>query len=195
MPPDISDEALALSCAGGNNSAFDVLFDRYSERIRFRLLGKSWFKDDDQYIDELVEQVFVVAWQCLKSGKFESQGEGSFRKWLLGLCQLECYKQDSARAKLPKTTSTLFPSSFANIPLPAKKELEPENETIHNEQVNNQLKEALFQLTPEEQKLMQLVADNVKYKDILKKPEFSKYTLDYLRRKIYTIRQRFNKGG
>lgn len=188
----ISDESLALSCAGGNNADFDILFNRYAGEIRLRLKGKSWFRDDDQYIDELVGQVFEVLWQCLKANKFESQGEGSFRKWLLGLCQLECYKQDGKRAKLPKTTSVLFPTSFANIPLPAKKETEPVDEELHKEQVNKRLKEALSKLTPEEQELMQLVADGVRYGDILKKfPEYK--SIDSIKKKIYRIRQRFKQ--
>jgi len=186
-----TDEVLAQSCANGDNSAFDELFQRYAGRVRAFLLWKSWYRDDDQYIDELVEQAFEVAWQCLKDRKFKSQGDGSFLKWLLGICQLECYMQDIGRSKLPKTTSTLFPASYANIPLPVKKEVSPEDELLKEEEIHNQLKEALSKLTPEEQKLMQMVADKVPYKDILKEPEFSNYTLDYIRRKIYTIRQRF----
>lgn len=188
-----TDESLALSCVSGDNSAFDELFHRYAEQVRLFLHGKSWFKNDDQYIDELVEQAFVVLWQCLKANKFESKGEGSFRKWLFSICHLECFKQDSNRAKLPKTTSTLFPASFGDIPVPAQKQSEPEDESLHNEQINEQLKKILSKLTPKEQKLMQMVADNVKYKDILNEPEFSDYTLDYLRRKIYTIRKKIRK--
>ncbi len=189
-----SDESLALSCLSGNNSAFDELFRRYVELIRAFLLGKSWFKHDDQYIDELVEQVFVVAWQCLKANKFEPRGEGSFRRWLFSVAHLECFKQDSGRANLPKTTSTMFPASFANIPIPAKKEVSPEDESLKEEQIKEQLKEALEKLTPEEQKLMQMVADGVKYEDILKKhPEYK--SIDNIKKKIYRIRKRFNEGG
>ena len=153
--------------------------------------GKSWFKDDDQYLDELVGQAFEVLWQCLKDRKFKTQGAGSFLRWLLGICQLECYKQDGNRANLPKTTSTLFPASFANIPVRAKQEAEPEDEVLRNEQINEQLKEVLSKLTPREQELMQMVADKVPYKDILKK--FSEYkSVESLKDKIYRIRQRFN---
>lgn len=188
-----SDEALALSCSAGDNTAFDILFYRYVEEVRRYAKRKSWFRDDDQYIDELVGQDFEVLWQCLKANKFESKGQGSFHKWLIGICQLECYKQDGNRANLPKTTSTFFPASFADIPLPAKKETDPDDESLRNEQINEQLKEVLSKLTPEEQRLMQLVAEGLKPVDILKNPEFSGYkTLDSIRKKIYRIRQRFN---
>jgi len=190
-----SDESLALSCSSGDNSAFDVLFHRYAEQVRLFLLSKSWFKNDDQYIDELVEQSFVVLWQCLKANKFESKGDGSFRKWLFSICHLECFKQDSNRANLPKTTSTLFPASFVDIPVPARKQAEPEDESLHNEQINEQLKEVLSKLTPKEQRLMQMVADRVKYEDILKDPEFREYkSVDSIKKKIYRIRKRFNKS-
>jgi len=192
MPDDRTDEQLVEAFYGGNTDVFDILFYRYIERIRAFMRGKSWFKDDDQYIDELVGQDFEVLWQCLKDRKFKSQGEGSFRRWLFGICQLECYKQDSNRANLPKTTSTFFPASFANIPVPAKKEQEPEDETLKEEQINAQLKEVLSKLTPREQELMQMVADGVKYKGILK--EFPEYkSVDSLKDKIYRIRQRFNQ--
>ena len=194
-PKDATDEALALSCSSGNNPAFDILFHRYKEIVRLFFLGKSWFRKDDQYIDELMEQVFVVIWQCLKANKFESKGAGSFRKWLFSVCQLECYKQDSKRAKLPMVTSALFPASFSNIPVSAKTQPEPEKDLLRQAEINAKFKEVQAKLTPKEQYLMQLVGDRVKYKDIIKKPEFSNYSVAGIKQKIYNIRKRFNEPG
>ncbi|MDI6788408.1 MAG: hypothetical protein QME51_08565, partial [Planctomycetota bacterium] len=146
--------------------------------------------NDDQYIDELVHQVFVVVWQCLKDRKFEQRGEGSFRKWLYGVSRLECYTQDINRSKEPMTTSTLFPLSFADIPVRSKPEDKQEDDA---ERVQERLKAALSKLTPEEQGLMQMVAEGIKYKDILKDSMFAKYkSVDSLKDKIYRIRKRFN---
>lgn len=196
-PDEPKDESLALACSSGDNSAFDVLFHRYKAIVRLFFLGKSWFRKDDQYIDELVEQAFVVVWQCLKSNKkFESRGDGSFRKWLFSVCQLECYKQDSKRAKLPMVTSALFPASFSNIPVSARAQPTPSDELLREAEINAKLKEVLSKLTKEEQDLMQLVAEEMEYAKIILLPEFRHYkTVDTLKNKVYRIRQRFNEPG
>ena len=191
MPDSRTDEQLVEAFYGGDNTPFDTIFYRYIEEVRAVMRGKSWFKDDDQYIDELVGQAFDVTWQCLKDRKFKSQGQGSFRRWLFGLCQLECYKQDGNRANLPKTTSTLFPASFADIPVRAKKETDPDDESMRSEQINEQLKEVLSKLTPEEQELMRMVADKIKYKDIINHRFFIGHSVVSIKHKIYNIRQRF----
>jgi len=195
MPDDLrTDEALALSCAAGDNSAFDILFNRYKVIVRLFLLSKSWFRKDEQYIDELVEQAFVAVWKCLKANKFESKGDGSFRRWLFSVCQLECYYQDVKRSKLPMVTSAIFPASFSDIPVRARTKPDPEEDLLKQAKINTLLNEVLSKLKKNEPYLMQLVGDGVKYKDIIKKPEFSNYSVAGIKQKIYNIRKRFNKS-
>ena len=207
-PDEPKDEALALSCAAGDNSAFDILFHRYKVIVRLFFLGKSWFKKDPQYIDDLVEQAFIVVWQCLKAGKFKLQGvasgeprpdlspeqvgrEGSFRNWLFGLCQLECYKQDSKRAKWPIVTSAIFPASFSDIPVKARTQPNTEDELLRQAEINAKFNKVVSKLEKNEPYLMQLVGEGMKYKDIIKKPEFSNYSVAGIKQKIYNIRKRF----
>jgi len=208
MPPDTSDESLALSCAAGDqsadspgakppvganrgSSAFDILFHRYKVIVRLFLLGKSWFKKDPQYIDDLVEQAFITAWQCLKINKFQDKGTGSFRNWLFGLCQLECYKQDSKRAKWPIVTSAIFPASFSDIPVKARTQPNTEDELLRQAEINAKFNKVVSKLEKNEPYLMQLVGEGMKYKDIIKKPEFSNYSVAGIKQKIYNIRKRF----
>ena len=72
-----ADEQLVEAFYENNNDVFDILFHRHVERVRALMRGKSWFKDDDQYLDELVGQAFEVLWQCLKDRKFKTQGAGN----------------------------------------------------------------------------------------------------------------------
>ena len=188
---DQSDEQLAQEYLSGKEEAFDELFSRYFGQIRYYLLTRSWYHKDDNYIDELVYAVFRVLWECLEAKGFKNEGPGSFRRLLCTIARLECYKHDTEHAKNPMTTSAMFPSSFADIPIGTIDE--PVNDEPEKESTMDKLNKTLVKLTPDEQKLMRLVANQVKYKDILKEPEFCKYSLDYLKLKIYNIRNKLKK--
>ena len=146
--------------------------------------------NNDNYIDELVYAVFRVLWQCLKEKGFNDQTPGSFRKWLHTIAYLECANQDRKRSGEPMTTSAMFPASFVDIPIGTMDE--PIDDEPEKESTADKLKRVMAKLSPDEQKLMRLVAERVPYKKILEEPEFCKYSLAYLKLKIYNIHKRFS---
>lgn len=76
---NISDTDLVNSCKTGSPDAFKSLYERYSGRIyalSLRLCGSNDIADD------LTQEVFIKAWECISSFKCES----AFYSWLHRIC-------------------------------------------------------------------------------------------------------------
>jgi DNA-directed RNA polymerase specialized sigma24 family protein len=184
------DEALIEAYKQGEPDALNTLFKRYLEPLRFFLLRPegTWFKDDN-YLDDLMQEIFKIAFTRIKNGQFEPRGEGSFKRYLYKIASIECKKQDIAHAGQPTPFSQRFPLVS---PIRAGDEivaLPPD--TPDHEWRYKKLIKALKTLSGEEIRLLILVNRKVPYKEIIVHPLFSKYkTLAYLKRKVYYIRQK-----
>jgi len=192
MPEDPrSDEVLVTAYSAGDPAALEILLSRYYTIIRAYLFGLSFFKDEG-YLDDVRQQIVLTLFTEIRSGRFNPAGDGSFRKWVYRVTQLECLNQDKKRRKQFKPVSEVFPEEPTGLPSDLLMQVSPESADY--ESADRKLQAVLKYLTTEEQKLMQLVSAHKEYKEILQEPEFAKYSLDYLKHKIYNIRQRIRKG-
>jgi DNA-directed RNA polymerase specialized sigma24 family protein len=193
-----SDEALVAAYQAwldgrpaGDPAALEILLTRYYTIIRNDLFGISFFKDAG-YLDDVRQQIAITLFTEIRSGRFKPTGDGSFRKWVYTVAHLECLNQDKKHRKQFKPVSEVFPEEPTSLPDDLLPQVTPESADY--ESADRKLQAVLKYLKPEEQKLMQLVSINTPYIKILQEPEFAKYSLDYLKHKIYNIRQRIRKG-
>jgi len=172
--------------------ALNTLFKRYLERLRFFLLRPegTWFKDDN-HLDDILQEIFRIAFIRIKNKDFQSEGDGSFKRYLYKIASIECKKQDIKRADQPITLSQRFPLVS---PLRAVDEvvvLPPA--TTDYDRLYKKLICALKYLSGEEIRLLLLVnrKPKITYKEIITLPEFNHYkTIDSLKQKVYDIRQK-----
>jgi DNA-directed RNA polymerase specialized sigma24 family protein len=128
----------------------------------------------------------------IKSDGFAPAGPGSFRAFLYETARNICFNHNKNRMRLIKPVSEMF----TDDELPGIGELVLTNDLgIDYDDINDRIKGITGQLTPDELKLMKLVAERVKYIDIRKEPEFQKYSVDYLMRKVYNIRKKISRKG
>lgn len=193
MPEDIrSDAQLVEAFLAEDEPAFGALHNRYFKQIGFYIKKQSILKDDS-FIDDVRQIVLVKVFTLLKQGKFESRGPGSFKAFLYETARRITFDQNEKRFRLVKPVTEVFTTEELAQP-DELRFYEPE--TTDYDLINDRLKKVLSKLTPEEQELMQLVAQKTKYKDIIKMKKFSKYkSVDSLKDKIYNIRKRMRKGG
>jgi RNA polymerase sigma factor (sigma-70 family) len=189
MTEDIrTDEALVIAYLEGELTALDILFKRYLTHLKYYLLKNSWFRDDD-YLDDILQDITVVIIEELNSHQFYPKGAGSFRSWVYNIAENIYRTKGRDRAKQPKPVSefagpdsTVTPEDILDL-LPVSA---PDYQAV-----SPKLSEIISHLKPLERKLMQLIySEGKKYKDILQEPEFADYSLDYLMRKVYLIRKK-----
>jgi len=183
-----SDEDLVSACLGGDKSVLEILLTRYSTIILSYLLGLSLFTRDEAYLDDLRQEVLLIIWTKLRDGLFMPAGPGSFKRWVYKIAYFEALKQDKRRGKRAKPLSEVFPEEPTGIPDDLLIDLAPR--VSDYEEAELKLPEMLSRLSEEEQRLMRLVSEGKPYKEIQQDPSFSRYSLDYLMRKVYIIRQR-----
>lgn len=192
MPDNqLSDEALIEAYRKSEAPALDVLFSRYLTPLLSYLFNKSFFKDED-YLSDVRQQIFMVVCQGIRNGNFQSRGAGSFKAWLYTIAELECLNTDKKRRRSTIQVSQAFPESEKPF---------PEDEVLFKiasndsdiEYARMKLERAFKNLKPEEVKLLQLSV-RMKYKDIIKRREFSKYkSVDSLKDKIYNIKKKIRE--
>jgi len=214
MPDDTrSDEDLILAerqpaspVGGGETEALNTLFKRYLEPLRWFLLKHSWFKDDT-HLDDLIQEILKIAFIRIKSGKFQSEGAGSFRRYLYKIASIECKKQDIARAGQPIPLSSRFPLVETGVAddvassatgrrgteLVALPTATPSLDLFQDDRRYKKLIKALKTLSGEEIRLLILVNRKIPYKEIITYPMFSQYKLDSLKQKVYDIRQKVER--
>jgi RNA polymerase sigma factor (sigma-70 family) len=185
-----SDEALIEAYRQGQTEALNTLFKRYLEPLRFFLLKHTWFRDD-AHLDDLIQEIFKIAFIRIKEGAFQPAGTDSFKRYLYKIASIECKKQDIDRAGQPVTFSQRFPLVS---PIRAADELVALPPTTpDHERRYKKLIRALKSLSGEEIRLLLLVNRKITYKEIITHPLFSKYSLAYLKLKIYNIRQKIKE--
>lgn len=196
-----SDEALIEAYRKGEASALDVLFSRYLIPLLSFLFNNSLFPKDEDYLLEVRDDVFLKVCQGIKKdaedGGFSSRGPGSFHGWLWTIAKLECLNADKKRRRLHLPFSQAFPAPTDSDSESASFEdnilFRGTSEPDETEYARMKLERAFKNLKPEEVKLLQLSV-RMKYKDIIKRKEFSKYkTVDNLKHKVHNIMEKIRK--
>lgn len=184
------DEILVEAYRQGERAALEILLKRYLTPIMGHLLGISFFKHEP-YLDDIRQKILVTVSEGIRSGssgRFVPRGEGSFKKWIYRIAYFKCLNSDKKRRKESKPVSEVFPEEPTGFPDDLIMQTKPQSSDY--ERVRRRLQEVTKFLSPEELKLMRLVSDKKPYKEIIQEPEFSKYSLDYLKRKVYNIRKK-----
>lgn len=186
-----SDSSLVSSFLAGNQDALDTLIKRYYTRLFAYIYHTTFYKDDDHVEDIRSETVLTIIRE-LKAGRFRSETEGSFKSWIFAIARNTCINQDRKRREHAHTFTDTFPEDETGLPDDLIAEITPEPDDYADKEA--EVGRALAKLKPDEARLLQLVSDGVKYRDILQMPEFRQYTLDYLKLKIYNIRTKMRKA-
>lgn len=197
-PDQIGDEALVEAYRQGEQEALEILLERYSTSILGYLASISFFFKDESYLDDIRQQILVTVSEGIRSGRsgrFVPRGEGSFKKWLYRIAYFRCLNSDKKRRKDLKTISEVFPEEPTGFPDDLIMQTRPRSSDY--ERARRSLQEVSQHLSPDELKLMRLVSDKKPYKEIQSDPDFTKYSLDYLKQKVYNIRQKAKslRGG
>lgn len=176
-----SDEQLVTDHFAGNKEALGILLTRYQEPIWHYLRWKSWYKKDKSYLDDIRQKVLVVIFNRIREGKFTDKTEGSFKKWVDRIAQLEILKSDERRRHEPAVISTVYPEALPSDIV----KVSPQASDYH--QISARLAKVLSYLSEEERQLL-LLSDK-DYNEIHKIPPFDKYELPNLRQKICRLRK------
>jgi len=194
MPPDSrADEQLIEAYTKGDSDAINILLKRYLAPILAYLFSLSFFKDAP-YLDDIRQEVLIAIFNGIRNDGFTPAGDDSFKRWVYKLTYFACLNADKKRRKGLKMISEVFPESEGQFPDEVFIHITPR--TSDYEEIEEKLADTLSKLSPDEQKLMRLVAQGIPYDIIQKEPEFAKYSLDYLMRKVYRIRKKMEpKGG
>ena len=83
-----SDVELVARAGGGEEAAFEELFNRHRRRVA--LIGSRFFRQREQ-IEEIVQESFTKAYFAL--GDFTNQQEASFAAWIARIAFNSCYDE------------------------------------------------------------------------------------------------------
>lgn len=184
------DEDLTRAYQSGEGQALDTLLEQYDQPLRNFIRTISWLKDGP-FIDEVLQSTRVIIFEKLRSGGFIPAGAGSFKAWAYKICQNVCWNANKDRARQPKRISELYPEEPTGMPDDLLTKMP--TQTVNYDQLATKLKDTTSHLSLEEQKLMTLVSQHKKYQEIQQDPDFAKYSLDYLMRKVYNIRKKMRQ--
>jgi len=199
-----TDEALIDAYRSGDKNALELLFHRYLKPLK-SFLAKTSLSNDHSFLDDVLQSVMLIAFEGISQNKFTDKTPNSFRKWLYTIAYNQCIKQTQERFKEFKPLSQVFPDDEKGIEDSPADEAGgqddfgdddllvriPEGDDYDNSR--NKAEEILSQLSLEEQELMRLISQGKSYKEIQPHPWFKKYSIDYLMRKVYKIRQKVYK--
>lgn len=193
-----SDEALIDAYRKGDKNALEVLFQRYLKPLKL-YLARASLSNDHSFLDDVLQDIMLIAFEGITGNKFTDMTPDSFRKWLYTIAHNQCIKQTQEKFKEFKPLSQVFPddekgiadgddSGADDLDLMVRIPEGDDYDTSHN-----RAEEILSKLSLEEQKLMRLISQGKSYKEIQQHPWFKKYSIDYLMRKVYKIRQKVYK--
>ncbi|MFH1226734.1 MAG: hypothetical protein V1701_02370 [Planctomycetota bacterium] len=185
-----SDEALLEEFRAGNNKALDMLLERYQKILHCFILSFSRIKDLFS-IDEILQETLLTILKELKTNDFMLKGTGTFRSWAYLVAKHHCLKATEKLASRPKLLSQVYPDEPTGMPDDLMTNMP--TDIVDYEYLDCKLSKAMSELSLEEQKLMRLVSQDKTYKEIQQDPWFSKYSVDYLMRKVYIITKRMRE--
>ena len=86
--PDPPDVELVARVRGGDEAAFEELFNRHRRRVA--LIAGRFFRQREQ-IEEIIQESFTKAYFAL--GDFSNQQEASFAAWIARIAYNSCYDE------------------------------------------------------------------------------------------------------
>ncbi|MBI4712086.1 MAG: sigma-70 family RNA polymerase sigma factor [Planctomycetes bacterium] len=189
-----TDEQLVLAYQSGESGAsrrdkqaIATLINRYLLPLKFFLIKLSWYKDDG-FLDDILQQTFFIVAERINTERFSPAGPGTVRAFLYQTARNICLWENEQHARQGTT--------IADVCTDEERELidndvyQPSDESKDYGQIDAQLEQIRRQLTSEEQYLMELVSQGKTYVEIQQDQLFSKFSIDYLMRKVYLIRQK-----
>ncbi|MDI6789045.1 MAG: sigma-70 family RNA polymerase sigma factor [Planctomycetota bacterium] len=176
-----SDEALIELYRCGDNTALDILVNRYYDRIGFFLQ-----RTNPNNLEDIRQKIFLKVMELLRAGKFIPAGPGTFRSWLYETARNICHEEEREYAKQPKTLGKQLLDAIPSD-LESTRPVEEIEETV--ESISAEAERILSTLSQEEQLLLRMVSEGKSYKEIQATEPFTKYTLPNLRRKACDIRK------
>jgi RNA polymerase sigma-70 factor, ECF subfamily len=104
-----SDAELVTSVCQGNESAFELLFDRHKQRVS-AIAGRFFQKN----VEDIVQECFTRAFFSLPD--FSDRGEGSLSAWLSKIAFNACYDELRRRGRRRESVvSELSPSEIETV--------------------------------------------------------------------------------
>ena len=88
LSAEASDEALVEAVRGGDDSAFELIFDRHRRRIT-RMVGR--FFNRPERVEEILQDVFTKVYFAL--GGYSPERGASFAAWLSRIAINSCYDE------------------------------------------------------------------------------------------------------
>ena len=179
--------------SGGNENAFDELYQRYYNPIGFYIKKHSIYRDPS-FIDDVREIIFLKVFTALKQGRFQPKFPGSFKKYLFDVALKTIFDENEKRLRIVRPVSEIFTEEELETP-DALSYREPEDTDY--ELIEERAKEVMAKLNKKEQRLVQLAfIEQMPYEKIITLPEFKNIkSVDTLKNKIYRIKQKLNPRG
>ena len=142
LASDLTTDALVRRACDGDRDAFGDLVGRFHRRV-VRMVRR--ILSDRDLADEVAQEVFVAAYQSLD--QFQQQSE--FSTWLLGIA-----RNKSLSALRKQITRRQHEQNMAQQLL-TRARLEYGENTSHNSEAIDSLRDCLDELQPEHQQLLQ----------------------------------------
>lgn len=178
----ISDQDLITSYANGNDKAFEVLLNRYQEKIYTSIY---LFVKDSALADDIFQEVFIKIIETLRKGRYNH--EGRFLQWAMRISYNMCVDHFRKTKRRPKVTPT---ETFDILEVLSTKDLNAED-CIIKSQTHDKVR-ALVDNLPAEQRevvILRHYAD-LSFKEIAKLTKVSINTaLGRMRYALINIRR------
>jgi RNA polymerase sigma-70 factor (ECF subfamily) len=178
----ISDQDLITSYANGNDKAFEVLLNRYQEKIYTSIY---LFVKDSALADDIFQEVFIKIIETLRKGRYNH--EGRFLQWAMRISYNMCVDHFRKTKRRPKVTPT---ETFDILEVLSTKDLNAEDCMIRS-QTHDKVR-ALVDNLPAEQRevvILRHYAD-LSFKEIAKLTKVSINTaLGRMRYALINIRR------
>ncbi len=178
----ISDQELITSYSSGNDKAFEVLLNRYQEKIYTSIY---LFVKDAALADDIFQEVFIKIIETLRKGRYNH--EGRFLQWAMRISYNMCVDHFRKTKRRPKVTPT---ETFDILEVLSAKDLNAEDCIIRS-QTHDKVR-ALVDNLPAEQRevvILRHYAD-LSFKEIAKLTKVSINTaLGRMRYALINIRR------
>lgn len=179
-PEDIcTDEALVeLYRTSGDQAALETLISRYQTRL-WALAFKLSFSKDKSFIDDIIQITFYTIFRLVKDDRFIPRAVGSFKAWAFNITRKITLNENQYRMRREKPITETYLESFSDEM--TVRRVDSSIRTSADEKYLARLQEAIGQLAPLDQKLLQLRQKNMSYDQIRTEPEFRTHKSGRLR--------------